>query len=236
MGKYIHRFQTEQEFEDQYYGSGYTEPWLSYTEGKGTNYNITAEERFNGHDYVDLGFTSGLLWATANVGANNPEERGDCFAWGETEAKESYTTSTYKFGAARPYTKYDEDGKTVLEMEDDAARVNMGGMWRTPTMMELVELSGKTTQSVEVVNGVNCVKFTSKTNNNYIIIPCLGNILSGGTNNDNDLYTLQGADLNTGDKSRKTIMSGRYRLNDGTPTVNQKNPRIYGLPVRGVIG
>ena len=35
----------------------------------------------NGHEYVDLGLPSGLLWATCNVGANAPEECGDYFAW-----------------------------------------------------------------------------------------------------------------------------------------------------------
>lgn len=34
---------------------------------------------------VDLGLPSGLLWATCNVGAENPEDYGDYYAWGETE-------------------------------------------------------------------------------------------------------------------------------------------------------
>ena len=34
---------------------------------------------------VDLGLPSGLLWATCNVGADNPEDYGDYYAWGETE-------------------------------------------------------------------------------------------------------------------------------------------------------
>lgn len=38
-----------------------------------------------GHEYVDLGLPSGTLWATCNVGATNPWELGDYFAWGETE-------------------------------------------------------------------------------------------------------------------------------------------------------
>ena len=29
----------------------------------------------NQHEYVDLGLPSGTLWATCNVGANNPEEK-----------------------------------------------------------------------------------------------------------------------------------------------------------------
>ena len=41
----------------------------------------------NGHDYVDLGLPSGVLWATCNLGADSPEEYGDYYAWGETSSK-----------------------------------------------------------------------------------------------------------------------------------------------------
>ena len=44
----------------------------------------------NGHEYVDLGLPSGLLWATCNVGASNPEESGDYFAWGATKPQSVY--------------------------------------------------------------------------------------------------------------------------------------------------
>ena len=49
------------------------------------------------HEWVDLGLPSGTLWATCNVGADNPEEYGDYFAWGETDPKASYDMSNYKF-------------------------------------------------------------------------------------------------------------------------------------------
>ena len=42
------------------------------------------------HEYVDLGLPSGTLWATCNIGAANPEDMGDYFAWGETAPKEIY--------------------------------------------------------------------------------------------------------------------------------------------------
>jgi len=34
-------------------------------------------------NYVDLGLSSGTLWATCNVGAKFPEQFGDHFGWGE---------------------------------------------------------------------------------------------------------------------------------------------------------
>ena len=39
---------------------------------------------------VDLGLPSGTLWATHNVGATNPEDCGDSFAWGETVPNKEY--------------------------------------------------------------------------------------------------------------------------------------------------
>lgn len=45
-----------------------------------------AQNLENGHEWVDLGLPSGLKWATCNVGAAAPEEYGDYYAWGETEA------------------------------------------------------------------------------------------------------------------------------------------------------
>ncbi len=43
----------------------------------------------NGHEAVDLGLS--VKWATCNIGANNPEEYGDYFAFGETEPKDEYS-------------------------------------------------------------------------------------------------------------------------------------------------
>ena len=96
--------------------------------------------KHKGHEYVDLGLPSGLKWATCNVGADSPEEYGDYFAWGEVEPKATYDWSTYKYcaGSSSTMTKYcnssdyGKDGfsdeKTVLELKDDAATVNWGGV------------------------------------------------------------------------------------------------------------
>ena len=54
------------------------------------------EDPYNGHDYVEMG-PNGLKWATCNLGAENPEDYGDYFAWGETEPKTDYSWSTYKW-------------------------------------------------------------------------------------------------------------------------------------------
>lgn len=97
------------------------------------------------HDFVDLGLPSGTLWATCNVGAKNPWDYGDYFAWGETSTKSDYTWATYKL-----LTKYSldlsgdnigvTDNLTILLPEDDAATVNWSSDWRMPTEEEFQEL------------------------------------------------------------------------------------------------
>ena len=51
MGTYIHYFRTEAEF-NQVRNNNYTEPWLSYTEGKSVEYNKT--KLWDGGSILDL--------------------------------------------------------------------------------------------------------------------------------------------------------------------------------------
>jgi len=43
------------------------------------------EDPYNGHEYVDLGLPSGLLWATTNIGATEPGDAGNYAPWSETD-------------------------------------------------------------------------------------------------------------------------------------------------------
>lgn len=135
----------------------------------------------NGHAYVDLGLS--VKWATCNVGANVPEEYGDYFAWGETQPKEVYDMSNYKWynPSNETYTKYcidsnfgNVDDKTVLDLEDDAAHVNWGGEWRMPTIEEQQELVDYCTWKWAIQKGVKGYMVTSNNNGNSIFLPAAG--------------------------------------------------------------
>ena len=95
---------------------------------------------------VDLGLASGLLWAKYNMGTTDPTQPGDYYAWGETSTKKKYVADNYKHFIWGKYdlkeiTKYNEkDLRTVLELEDDAARVNLGVGYRIPTKEDWEEL------------------------------------------------------------------------------------------------
>ena len=140
---------------------------------------------YDGHSYVDLGLPSGTLWATCNVGADNPEDYGYYFSWGETDPKETYVWSTYKWceGSSTTMTKYCNksdfgyngytDDNTVLDFEDDAAYTNWGADWRMPTIGQLDELREKCTWTWTALNGVNGFKVKGP-NNNTIFLPAAG--------------------------------------------------------------
>ena len=155
------------------------------------------------HQYVDLGLTSGLKWATCNVGANSPEEYGDYFAWGETEpyyteghsqdspcsdwktGKTGYDWASYSLcnGSYSTFTKYNTessygtvDNKTELSYYgyvDDAARANWGGSWRMPTDAEWTELRTECTWTWTTQNGVNG-RLVTGPNGNSIFLPAAG--------------------------------------------------------------
>lgn len=146
----------------------------------------------NGYEYVDLGLS--VKWATCNVGATKSEDYGDYFAWGETQPKSTYNWSTYKWCNDSSYTltKYctnsdygTYDGKSTLELADDAARANWGGSWRMPTQEERDELRDNCTWEWTSQNGVEGYKVTSKKKGytkNSIFLPAAG--FRGGS----DLY------------------------------------------------
>ena len=142
------------------------------------------DSKADGHEYVDLGLPSGTLWATCNVGASKPEEFGSYFAWGETQPKETYSWSTYKWFKDNEITRYciecefdssfgTVDNKTELLPEDDAATVNWGNNWRIPSLDQICELlyGDYTTTEWTTLNGVSGLKVTSKKNGKSIFMP-----------------------------------------------------------------
>ena len=147
--------------------------------------NFTSNGGGDDHEYVDLGLPSGTLWATCNVGADNPEDYGDYFAWGETQPKDTYNWSTYQYcnGSSSTLTKYCNnssygyngftDDLTTLLPEDDAATANWGSDWRMPTKEEWQELYDNTTMTWTTQNGVNGRLFTAS-NGNSLFLPAAG--------------------------------------------------------------
>ena len=145
-----------------------------------------------------------VKWASFNLGAKKPEEYGDYFAWGEiepyyssldpltwNEGKTGYNWASYKWcmGSENTMIKYCSnseygyngfsDTKTVLDLEDDTANVNLGGNWRMPTDAEWTELRYNCTWTWTTQDGVNGY-LVSASNGNSIFLPAAGYL--SGTN------------------------------------------------------
>ena len=189
----------------------------------------------NGYAYVDLGLS--VKWATMNVGASSPEDYGDYFAWGETEPKDVYEWSTYKWcnGSYTSITKYNThiyygtvDNKTTLELSDDAAHVNWGGRWRMPTIAEQEELTDHCTWTWTTQYGVNGYKVTSKKNGRSIFLPAAG-YRSGSSLYEAGSYGIYWS------SSLKTIEAYlAYSLSNGG--LESDCSRVEGRSVRPVLG
>lgn len=186
---------------------------------------------------VDLGLS--VKWATCNLGAQNPEEYGCYYAWGETRTKTEYTWETYRYchGTENSLTKYctnedygTYDGKTVLDPKDDAASVRWLGQWRMPTAEEVGELVERCVWLWTSINGVDGYRVEGP-NGNSIFLPAAGF-------HDYDRLDFAGvigyywcSSLN------ESIPSSAFRLffdSDGRQDWNYAVYRYYGRTIRPV--
>ena len=187
-------------------------------------------------EYVDLGLPSGTLWATCNVGASNPEEYGDYFAWGETELKDDYSWSTYfdTEDGGETFKKYNNDGGLLmLQPNDDAATANWGSEWQMPSTGQFNELIDEryTTTEWTIVNGVNGRKVTSKVNGKSIFLPAAG--VRGLPEDDNYVYwSFYWSRTLSTDVSFRAYSLMIYSFSSGVVTTDYE--RNYGFSIRPV--
>ena len=143
----------------------------------------------NNHPHmIDMGFYSGTKWACCNVDANNPEDHGGYYAWGETEEKTVYNHVTYKYCTGYDIDGdgwYDEEwhtvdwesiGQSICDTDYDVAHVKWGwrGSWQMPSEGQLTELKNYCTFQWTTYNGTYGCLLTSKKNGATIFLPASG--------------------------------------------------------------
>lgn len=209
---------------------------------------------------VDMG--TSVLWANYNIGAEAPEEKGDFFAWGETEpwALGYSGLSKYKFyDRANSPTSYamfkkyatdskyavTPDNKAVLDPEDDAATVNWGSEWRMPTDEEKTAFLANTYHQRVVYRGVDGYLFTSKTTGNAIFMPCTGDKMSYNSEEGRKTFcgfwtsSLKPSDNQLAFVAQNFTGSGLmpeagFEMDPTAESWHLSNYRWNGLPVRAV--
>lgn len=226
----------------------------AFTKAQGLNWANANAPKYSAeatYEYVDLGLPSGTLWAKMNVGAKSETDYGLYFAWGETqgytasqvgngEGQKAFSWNDYALteDSGSTMSKYNAtDGKTVLDAEDDAASVNMGGEWHMPTKEQCEELLNTTYVTNTWVksyqsSGVNGRLFTSVSNGNTLFIPAAGDCSDGGVNDVGEWGDVWSSSLDTDGVNSAWSFSFD---SDGAGFYDGVS-RCNGLSVRGVIG
>lgn len=156
-------------------------PFMAFADEPQSPAPSEADGIIGGHEYVDLGLPSGTLWATCNVGATSPYEKGRYFAWGEVEPREDFSWESYKF-----FEGYEVDlnngswavlkdiGTDICGTEYDAARYQWGNGWRLPNEQERYELRMLCwTNGLSVENGAQGIRLHGP-NEHSIFLPICG--------------------------------------------------------------
>lgn len=157
-----------------------------------TNSSETAEQQqqqkalpeISNEQAVDLGLSSGTIWAGWNVGATSAEQCGDYYAWGETKTKKEYSSFNYfdlKNGADFEdfTTYYNEGGKTSIRCSKrDVAWVKWGHQWAIPTKDQADELVRECTWTWMKYNGANGFAVTGP-NGKSLFLPAAGEHYTG---------------------------------------------------------
>ena len=125
------------------------------------DYNLCPDK--NHPHVIDLGDAG--KWACCNVGASSPAEFGGYYAWGETEEKDYYSSTSYM---PYDYGLYD-DVDDIAGTEWDVAHVKWGGSWKMPSsdrIQSLIENCSLLFSALSVTAEGN---FNLETNNTYDI-------------------------------------------------------------------
>ena len=258
MSIYLKQFSTHQEYDAYINGSGAILPNVSIctTEGD-VHYNpyvdpCASEKVKTTYEWVEIG---GVKWATKNVGALTVTDYGQYFSWGgvngftadqvsgSCHSKVFYWTD-YELGngtsspGATGMSKYNStDGKTVLEVSDDAATANMGSGWRMPTTAEFQALGNAVTTAWTADyqgSGISGLVCTDKTDSSKVLFfPACGYCYNSSVVKNVGKY---GGYWSS--SLHSSNVQDAYRLNFSSSYANwqDNNFRYVGYSVRGVVG
>lgn len=192
---------------------------------------------------VDLGLSSGLLWAKCNLGANTETDYGDYYMWGsitpDTNNTCDWNHAPFNNGSSSYDSIYFKSVKDtvcpngILAPEYDVITVNMGTGWRMPTMADFEELLSDTNNEwVENYNGtdINGYKFTNKSDSSkYIFIPA-----SGFRDGSSVRYVDSRGLVWSSSLGSNSLSYAQYLDFDGSDIYVDETHRRHGRSVRGI--
>lgn len=186
------------------------------------------KDRSQSQEYVDLGLS--VKWAKCNLGAKNPWENGDYYAWGETSPKKSYDWESY--------TPIGDGSYSYLSTDNDPAAIRLGRNWHTPTESEFSELLDECKWVWSTENGVEGYHVVGP-NGNSIFLPAAGS-MDGEENLAAEGYGYYWSNVSY--YTEGVYEEGGYHRYDRVTTleINNSGKKIrglqgqYGCPIRPV--
>jgi uncharacterized protein (TIGR02145 family) len=157
---------------------------------------------------------------------------GNChsktFNWANYKYSDNGTTAMTKYNST--------DSKTVLDLSDDAARANMGGLWRMPTKDEYAAL-GAAVNSAWTANyqgsGVSGLVLTSKTDSSKkLFFPAAGGCYKGSVGDVGSFGYYWSSSV----YKRDGQFAYHLNFNSGYVGWQREDRRYVGFAVRGVLG
>ena len=169
----------------------------------------------DGYRCVDLGLS--VKWATCNIGAAAETDAGAYLAYGEMEAKSTYTeANSTAFGHAQ-FDYY------------DAAAAERGSSWRMPTDAEWAELIDHCKWTWTTINGVAGYIVRSRINDSEIFLPAAGRCVDSSTGDYGVAGCYASSDIVPHDATLAQCM-----LFDNTSRKLTNVNRSWGISVRAV--
>lgn len=178
---------------------------------------LTIKETANGVECTDLGLSK--RWATCNIGANASHEYGGYYMWGETEERDTCTSSCYTY-----YKKNLAD--SICGTIYDVVTTKYGGSWIMPTDANWNEIISGCTWVYTQVGDIKGYKIFGD-NGNYIFLPSCGYKTSSSITNGNKYgYYWSSTEYDTNNAERMYFSSTKFSIG--------YRRKYYGQCVRGV--
>lgn len=219
MGSYISNFDTTAQFAAFSATTEFKRPHVSLTKDDSKVHFF--EDPYKGHQYVDLGLTSGTKWATMNVGASSETDYGNYYQYGKGAAQYAATSGDSNYGGT----------ENPLDSSVDTASQVWGGSWHMPTRVQMQELIANTTYQW-VTNykgsGINGGTFTA-TNGAVLFIPAAGIWRNGSQLNVGNLGNYWGSSPDGSYYAYVLYFDYGYKVVNG-------DDREGGFSVRPVVG
>lgn len=217
-----------------------TTPASGSIDGKGYFNNLSSVTSLR---YVDLGLTSGNMWANCNLDAPSSSLSGGYYCWGGTEASVDFLVTDDGFisqptgeetggSSISNAIKYTDSslGANSLKfpLTDDAAYKKLGTNWHVPTYGDWKELVQSCTWTWTSCNGVNGYNITG-TNGNSIFLPAVGYYYSSSLTGGGEKALYQCCTV----YNTNTGFSYSYFISNAQKYFNTNSPNC-GLPIRPV--